>query len=98
VTVDFIGYHQDGSTVTSMVTTDGIHDGGGPLADFQTFTFEGFTDVVRVEMPNSPYSVDTPYSMDNLIIEVPEPASGSLLLLGGRPFYAIWQRREKMRT
>ena len=39
VTVPFIGYRQDGSMVTTSFTTDGIIDGTGPLADFQTFYF-----------------------------------------------------------
>src|SRR5882724_2591250 len=37
VTVAFIGYRSDGRNVTNSFTTDGIIDGNGPLADFQTF-------------------------------------------------------------
>ena len=82
-TMDFIGYHPDGSTVTEEFTTDGIIDGPGPLADFQTFTFDDFTDVVQVAVPNYPFS------MDNLVVAVPEPASTGLLLLGGLLFYGM---------
>jgi hypothetical protein len=77
LTVEFIGYHPDGSTVTESFTTDGIIDGTGPLADFQTFDFTGFTDLTRVEIPTFTWS------MDNLVIDVPEPTGSALLLVGG---------------
>jgi hypothetical protein len=76
-TVDFVGYHPDGSTVTEKFTTDGM-DG----SDFQTFTFQDFADVVSVQVSGM-------FSMDNLIVAVPEPASISLLLLVGLTLFAI---------
>lgn len=81
-TVDFIGYHPDGSTVTEDFTTDDM-DG----SDFQTFTFQDFTDVVSVQVSGM-------FSMDNLIVAVPEPASVSLLLLGGLTLFVIKRQRE----
>jgi hypothetical protein len=79
VTVHFIGYHPDGSTVTQDFTTDGIIDGTGPLADFQTFQFNPlFSNLVRVEIPNFGWS------LDNLVITpTPEPSTVWLGLLGG---------------
>ncbi len=76
--VEFVGYHPDGSTVTTSFTTDGIIDGTGPLADFQTFSFDsfGFTDLTRVVIPSSDWS------LDNLVVS-PEPTGGALLALGG---------------
>ena len=67
--VEFVGYHPDGSTVTTSFTTDGIIDGTGPLADFQTFSFNGlgFTNLTRVEIPSSDWS------LDNLVVS-PEVA------------------------
>jgi hypothetical protein len=85
ITVQFIGYYADGGTITTSFTTDGIIDGTGPLADFQTFTFgSGWTGLTRVEVPGYLWS------LDNLVVAVPEPTSGALLLLGG---LALWQAR-----
>jgi hypothetical protein len=80
-TVRFVGYRQDGSTVTTDLVTDGIIDGTGPLADFQTFNFgPEFSGLTRVEIPNSGWS------LDNLVVLVPEPASGALLAVGAALF------------
>jgi N-acetylneuraminic acid mutarotase len=64
-TVTFTGYHADGSSTAQSFTTDGVIDGGGPLADFETFTFPAsFSNLVRVEvMPDG-------YSLDNLLVSV----------------------------
>ena len=76
--VRFIGYRPDGSTVTRNLTTDGIIDGTGPLPDFQTFAFTGFTGLSRVEVPGFGWS------LDNLrVTPVPEPATGVLVFAGG---------------
>ena len=77
VTVPFIGYRPDGSTVSTSHTTDGIIDGIGPLADFQTFSFKGFTGLTRIEIPTYGWSID------NVRVSVPEPATWSLILVGG---------------
>src|SRR5207244_583342 len=69
----FIGYRQDGTTVTADLTTDGIIDGTGPLADFETFYFgPEFSGLTRVEVP-------TFGSLDNLRVFVPEPGMGGLM-------------------
>ena len=76
VTVHFIGYRVDGSIVTQDFTTDGIIDGTGPIADFQTFYFgPEFSNLIRVEIPTFPWS------LDNLVV-VPEPGTWSLIILG----------------
>jgi hypothetical protein len=82
VTVQFIGYHPDGSTVSTSFTTDGIIDGTGPLADFQTFQFDtkAWSGLTRVEIPTFGWS------LDNLVVSVPEPSCGALLLCAGLGF------------
>ena len=76
VTVPFIGYRSDGSVVNASFTTDGIIDGTGPIADFQTFHFgPEFSGLTRVEIPTFGWS------LDNLVV-VPEPGTWSLIILG----------------
>jgi len=77
VTVPFVGYRRDGSTVTASFTTDGIMDGTGPLADFQTVYFgPEFAGVYRVRIPA--YG----WSLDNLVVSIPEPGTSTLLAIG----------------
>jgi hypothetical protein len=90
VTVQFIGYHVDGSTVTTSFTTDGIIDGTGPLADFQTFYFDSkdWSGLTHVEIPSFGWS------LDNLVVTVPEPSAGALLLVGALTLGALrWRKR-----
>lgn len=76
-TVRFIGYRPDGSMITTDLTTDGIIDGTGPLADFQTFQFgPQWSGLTRVEIPT--YG----WSLDNVVVSVPEPGVGALMILG----------------
>jgi hypothetical protein len=87
VTVPFYGYRADGSVVSTSFTTDGIIDGAGPLADFQTFYFgPEFSNLMRVEIPTFGWS------LDNLVVSIPEPSSLALLGLGG---LALLARRRK---
>jgi hypothetical protein len=79
VTVPFVGYRHDGSTVTASFTTDGIIDGTGPLADFQTFYFPPqFVGLYQVRIPTDGWT------LDNLVLSygVPEPGPGTLVMLG----------------
>ena len=89
VTVPFVGYRRDGSTVTASLTTDGIMDGTGPLADFQTLQFApDFAGVYRVTIPA--YG----WSLDNLVISrwVPEPGTGALVVVGAALFAVRFRR------
>jgi len=79
LTVQFVGYKPDGSTVTTAFVTDGIIDGSGPLNDFETFYFDArFADVTRVEVPTHRWS------LDNMVFSnvVPEPSTGALVVVG----------------
>jgi hypothetical protein len=77
ITVHFIGYRPGGSTVMTDFTTDGVIDGTGPLADFQTFYFDNeWSGLSRVEIPT------WGWSLDNLVVSIPEPASLTVLVLG----------------
>jgi len=89
VTVPFYGYRADGSVVFTSFTTDGIIDGAGPLADFQTFYFgPEFSNLLRVEIPTFGWS------LDNLVVSVPEPGLGALLMLAAAGFWLGRKPRE----
>lgn len=93
VQVLLVGYRQDGSTVSVNFTTDGIIDGGGPLADFQTFYFDKeWIDLTRVEIPTFGWS------LDNLRVgvRVPEPTT-STMLLGGAGLWFFARRKNRTR-
>ena len=75
VTVHFVGYRPDGTILTDDITTAGVFNGVAPV--FQTFSFSPeFSGLVRVEIPT------IAWSLDNLVLSVPEPGSSSLLVLG----------------
>jgi hypothetical protein len=86
--VPFIGYRFDGSTVNISFVTDGIIDGTGPLADFETFHFgPEWSGLTRVEIPT--YG----WSLDNLVVFIPEPSAVALLLVGGLVFSICTRRK-----
>lgn len=90
VTVRFVGYRLDGSMIVTYFATDGIMDGGGPLADFQTFHFGSeFSSLTRVEIPT--YG----WSLDNLYVSVPEPGTGALMILGTALLGLRFNKRRK---
>jgi hypothetical protein len=69
-TVNFVGYYTDGSTITTMFSGSGIN--------FQTYYFgsDWSSGLTRVEIP------DNTWSLDNLVVAVPEPGTGALFALG----------------
>lgn len=70
--VTFVGYKVDGSTVSTTFTMDGVIDGPGGAADFETFRFpDTFVDLVQIKIPSSCYSID------NLIVS--PSANGTVL-------------------
>ena len=77
--ITFTGYRYDGAIVSQVFRTDGVIDGTGPAADFETFFFSAdFYQLQQVLVTPSLFS------MDNLLLQVvPEPQAGLLLLLSG---------------
>ena len=78
LTVHFVCYKQDGGVLTKDFITDGIIDGTGPMADFETFYCgPELSSLTKVEIP------DYGWSLDNLklSVQVPEPSGGALLVL-----------------
>jgi hypothetical protein len=69
-TVNFVGYRPDGGTLSTSFSGSGIV--------FQTHYFgpEWSFGLTRVEIPNYPWS------LDNLVVIIPEPATTALLLVG----------------
>ena len=78
VPFEVIGYKSMGVTVTESFTTDGIMDGPGGQADFQTFYFDSrFANVYEIDI------ITSRWALDNLVVSgVPEPSAGALVLLG----------------
>jgi hypothetical protein len=85
--VQFVGYRPDGSSVTDEILTTGTRDIEGRPA-FQTFNFRPeFKGLNRVEISGA-----NGYALDNLAILIPEPASGTLLILGAAATFLLRRR------
>ncbi len=78
VSITFNGFDGLGGSVSQVFLTDGINDGPGGAADFETFLFAPtFANIIRLE------STTNSFSLDNLVLNViPEPACVGLLALG----------------
>jgi len=78
--VSVVGYKTGGGTVSTLLSIDGVIDGTGPQADFETFSLgTGFEDLTYAEIQANGYS------LDNVVGElyiVPEPHVGVLLIAG----------------
>ena len=73
-TITIVGHKMNGAIVRQNVMLDGVMDGTGPLADFETFTFdEEFSNLSRVAIPT------TRYAIDNVVVE---PGAGGTILMG----------------
>lgn len=76
-----------GGTVTSIVDFDGINDGTGPLADFETFTlpitFTNLSSITFRSLTASGVPGNVVFSVDNIAVTaVPEPTTSILMMAG----------------
>jgi len=78
VPFEVVGYKDMGVMVSQSFTTDGIMDGPGGQADFQTFQFDSrFVNVYQIDI------ITSRWALDNLVVSgVPEPTAGGLAALG----------------
>ncbi len=82
--VSVTGYFDGGGSINAVLQLDGLLDGAGGIADFETFNLTGFTNLIAFEFngveatgaPNRAFGVDN-------INTVPAPGAMALLGLGG---------------
>lgn len=92
--INVVGTLMGGGTVSALLSLDGLADGAGGIADFQSFNLAGFTNLSSVVFSGLTDTGGTGgISLDNLnVASVPEP--GSLLLLGiGLLGFSVVRRR-----
>ena len=80
-TVSFVGFRSDGSSIGTSFSGSGLK--------FQTYDFgsDWASGLTRVEIP---YPL---WSLDNLVLSIPEPTSGALLACGSA--LAVWRNRRQ---
>lgn len=85
-TVAVLGNLVGGGTVSTAFTLDGLADGAGGIADFQTFAFgNAWQNLSSVVFSNGEIGNDSSWSFDNInvnnAVAVPEPGSMALAAL-----------------
>lgn len=86
-TVEVLGNLAGGGTVSTSFTLDGVADGNGGIADFQTFAFgNAWQNLSSVVFSNGEVSnLESSWSFDNISVNnaaaVPEPGSLALAAL-----------------
>jgi hypothetical protein len=81
-TLTLVGTYADLSTTTQVFVTDGWVDGIGGVTDFETFfALPSFTDLISVTWLHSGGETEQGlFSLDNVILEIPEPSALCLLV------------------
>jgi len=85
LSVSFTGNLKTGGTVSHTFLLDGVFDSIGGAADFQTLNFPA-----SFRNLGSLASGTTGFSLDNLVVEVPEPTGLSLVSAG--VVIALWRK------
>lgn len=84
--VDVTGNLFGGGTIMLNFVLDGLRDGDGGIADFETLVLgAGWTNLVSVELKGQGAPGDNYFAFDNIVVDnaqVPEPTSLALLGMG----------------
>ncbi|MGI8605491.1 MAG: hypothetical protein ACR2OZ_21155 [Verrucomicrobiales bacterium] len=84
-TIQFFATQSDGTSISTVFVTDGLFDGPGGIADFQTVSFpSSFKNLQSVYTKTiNIFGGDNAFSMDNLTVNtVPEPNVASMIICG----------------
>lgn len=95
----FLGLQQGGNILNLSYTLDGIRDGAGGVADFETLAFAGWSDLQSVTVYGSTARGSFgDFSIDNIVVNsitgaIPEPSTWAMLILGFGAVGATLRRR-----
>ncbi len=101
LTVVFTGTVSGGGTLTQTFTLDGLRDGAGGIADFQTVSFTGWNNLTSVNVTGrNAQGAFGDYSIDNLVVNavtgaVPE-ASTWMMMIAGLGIAGAAMRRRRL--
>jgi len=84
IDIQVIGVKFDGGVLETSFRLDGINDGPGGVADFQTFSMPtGFSDLASVQFVGSGGILFDGFSIDDInVMLIPEPTTYAMLLAG----------------
>ena len=102
VSFSVTGIRSDSSTVTQLFNPDGLADGPGGVADFQTFDFNSsWTDLVSATWTHTGSgTAQGLFGLDNIVAEpVPEPNSIlGMLIFGATGSVSLLKRKQQQKA